>query len=81
MSARRSSITLLDERQATLDRQARRDEPTGSFSSRALMAKQGNTPGETYDAFVAALADQPGAIVIDDPLSEAAYQRLLQVLA
>jgi hypothetical protein len=45
------------------------------------MAEQGNTPGETYDAFVAALADQPDATVIDEPLSDGAYRRLLQMLA
>lgn len=80
VGARFVEITLLDERQATLDRQGRRDEPTGSFGSRALMARQGNTPGQTYDAFVAALADRPDATVIDEPLSDGAYERLLQLL-
>jgi hypothetical protein len=44
------------------------------------MARQGNTPGQTYDAFVAALADRPDATVIDEPLSDGAYERLLQLL-
>ena len=45
-----------------------RREPDGAFSSSALTEKQGNEPGDAYDAFVAALAERPDAIVIDDPL-------------
>lgn len=36
-------ITLLDEREAVLDRANRRTEPDGGFSARALVAKQGNS--------------------------------------
>jgi predicted kinase len=74
-------ITLLDERQATLDRLARREEPARSFSSRALLAKQGGSPGNAYDAFVAALAERPDAVVIRDPPSDAAYASLLELLS
>ena len=44
------------------------------------MEKQGNAPGDAYDDFVAALADRPDAVVIDDPLSDAAYASLLRLL-
>jgi predicted kinase len=73
-------FALLDSRDAVLDRLEQRDEPAGAFSARALMEKQGNAPGDAYDAFVAALRDRPGAVVIDDPLSEEAYARLLELL-
>jgi predicted kinase len=73
-------LTLLDPRDVVVARLAQRSEPAGAFSSRALMEKQGNGAGETYDAFVAALAERPDAIVIRDPLSEAAYESLLRLL-
>jgi hypothetical protein len=44
------------------------------------MEKQGNSPGDAYDAFVAALAERPDAIVIDNPLSDGAYTTLLRLL-
>ena len=37
-------------------------------------------PGDAYDAFVAALAERPDAVVIDDPLSDAAYDSLERLL-
>jgi len=74
-------IALLDPRDVVLARLERRSEPAGAFRSRALMEKQGNTPGDTYDAFVAALAERPDAIVIDDPLSESGYTTLLRLVS
>jgi len=74
-------IVLLDSREEALARLSQRSEPEGSFSSRALMEKQGNSPGDAYDAFVAALADQPDAVVLEAPLSETAYTSLLRLLA
>jgi hypothetical protein len=44
------------------------------------MEKQGEAPGDAYDAFVASLAERPHAIVINDPLSEEGYGSLLDVL-
>ncbi len=73
-------LTLMDPRDVVLRRLERRSEPQGAFSARALMEKQGNAPGDAYDAFVEALRQRPDAIVIDDPLSESAYESLLQLL-
>lgn len=73
-------FALLDPRDVVLSRLEQRDEPVGAFSSRALMEKQGNEPGDAYDAFVASLAERPDAVVIDDPLSAAAYESLLRLL-
>lgn len=73
-------FALLDPRETVLARLEQRSEPGGAFSSRALMEKQGNAPGDAYDAFVAALRDRPDAVVIHDPLSDAAYASLLQLL-
>lgn len=73
-------FALLDPREAVLERLAQRAEPTGAFSSRALMEKQGNAPGDAYDAFVAALYERPDAFVIEDPLSDAGYASLLRLL-
>jgi predicted kinase len=78
--ARFYELTLLDPREVVLARLEARSEPAGTFSSRALMEKQGNTPGDAYDAFVAALAERPEAIVIHDPLSPAAYAELTRLL-
>jgi predicted kinase len=78
--ARFHEFALLDPREVVLARFARRREPDGAFSSRALMDKQGNEPGDAYDAFVAALAERPQAVVIEDPLSESAYESLLRLL-
>jgi hypothetical protein len=44
------------------------------------MEKQGNAPGDAYDAFVAALAERPHAVVIEDPLSDSAYESLVRLL-
>ncbi|MGN6797827.1 MAG: AAA family ATPase [Gaiellaceae bacterium] len=73
-------FALLDSREVVLARLEERSEAEGGFSSRALMEKQGNEPGDAYDAFVAALAERPDAIVIGEPLSDAAYESLLRLL-
>jgi len=73
-------FALIDPREVVLARLEQRRESDGAFSSRALMEKQGNEPGDAYDAFVAALAEQPDAVVIDDPLSDGAYDALLRLL-
>jgi predicted kinase len=73
-------IALLDPREVVLARLEQRSEPAGAFSSRTLMEKQGEAPGDAYDAFVASLAERPHAIVIHDPLSEEGYGSLLDVL-
>ena len=74
-------VTLIDPRDLVLMRLERRSEPAGAFSARALMEKQGNAPGDGYDAFVAALAGRPDAVVIYDPLSEAGYETLVRLLS
>jgi predicted kinase len=74
-------FTLLDPREVVLARLEQRTEPAGAFSSRALMEKQGNAPGDTYDEFVAALAERPDAIVIHDPFSEQAYASLVTLVS
>jgi predicted kinase len=76
-----SELTLMDPREVVLARLEHRAETAGAFSARALMEKQGNAPGDAYDAFVVALADRPEAIVIHDPLSEHAYASLLERLS
>jgi hypothetical protein len=58
-------ITLLDDRAAVLTRATHRSEPNGGFSARALIAKQGNSLEEAYDAFVVALDARPEALIID----------------
>jgi len=73
-------LTLMDQRDAVLARLELRSEPAGAFSARALMERQGNTPGDAYDAFLAALAERPDAVVINDPLSEAGYETLARLL-
>jgi predicted kinase len=73
-------IALLDPREVVLARLEQRSEPAGAFSSRTLMEKQVEAPGDAYDAFVASLAERPHAIVIHDPLSEEGYGSLLDVL-
>lgn len=75
-----SELTLMDPRDVVLARLEQRSEPIGSFSARALMQRQGNAPGDGYDMFVAALAERPDAIVIQDPLSDAAYDELVRLL-
>jgi predicted kinase len=74
-------FALLDPREVVLARLAQRRDPDGTFSARALMEKQGNSPGDAYDDFVAALAERPDAIVIDDPLSDSAYTTLLRLVS
>jgi predicted kinase len=73
-------VALLDDREVVIARLQHRTEPDGVFSARALMEKQGNSPGEAYDEFVAALAERPDAIVIKDPFSDGAYASLLTLL-
>ena len=73
-------LTLMDPRDIVLARLEQRSEPVGAFSARALMARQGTTPGDAYDAFVAALAERRDAVVIHDPLSDAAYDELVHLL-
>jgi predicted kinase len=74
-------IALLDPRDVVLARLEQRSELSGAFSARALMAKQGNAPGETFDEFVAALHERPEAVVLEDPLSDAAYATLLRLIS
>jgi predicted kinase len=74
-------FALLDPREVVLARLEQRHEPEAAFSARALMEKQGNAAGDAYDDFVAALAERPDAIVIDDPLSDSAYRTLLRLLS
>ena len=74
-------LALLDPRDVVLARLEQRSEPEGAFSARALMEKQGNTPGDAYDDFVAGLAERPDAIVIDDPLCDSAYTTLLRLVS
>jgi predicted kinase len=74
-------FTLLDPREVVLARLEQRAEPVGAFSSRALMEKQGNAPGDAYDEFVAALGERPDAIVIHDPLSDTAYETLVRLVS
>lgn len=78
--ARFYEFTLLDPREVVVARFETRAESPEGFSSRALIEKIGHKPGDGYDAFVAALAERPDAVVIDDPLSDAAYSRLLRLL-
>jgi predicted kinase len=73
-------VALIDPRDVVLARLEQRSESSGGFSARALMEKQGNAPGDAYDAFVAALAERPDAVVIDDPLSDAGYESLLRLI-
>jgi predicted kinase len=74
-------FALLDPREVVLARLEQRAEPEGAFSARALMEKQGNTAGDAYDDFVAALAERPDAVVIADPLSDDAYATLLRLVS
>ena len=76
-----SELTLMDPRDVVLARLEQRAETAGAFSARALMERQGNAPGDAYDAFVAALVERPEAIVIHDPFSEQAYATLLERLS
>ena len=74
-------LTLLDERSAVLERLARRPEPPGAFSARALRERQRNTPEEDYDRFVEALRQRPDAVVIDGSSTERAYAELRRRLS
>ena len=76
-----SELTLMDPRDVVLERLEQRSEPTGAFSARALMEKQGNAPGDAYDEFAAALATRPDAIVIQDPLSDIGHETLVRLLS
>jgi predicted kinase len=70
-------ITLLAAKDAVLKRFESRSEPNGAFSARALVEKQGNSFGESYDRFVEALQDRPEAVVIAAASVEDAYASLL----
>jgi predicted kinase len=70
-------ITLLDEREAVLNRANSRAEPDGGFSARALVARQGNSLEAAYDAFVEALHARPEAAVIESSSLDEAYAELL----
>jgi predicted kinase len=74
-------LALLDPREVVLARLEQRNELESGFSARALMEKQGNAAGDAYDDFVAALAERPDAVVIDDPLSDSAYRTLLRLVS
>lgn len=73
-------LTLLGERHVALARAHARAEPTGGFSARALVAKQGNSLEEAYDRFVEALAERPDAVVIDCRSADAAYGEIVRHL-
>lgn len=73
-------ITLIDEREAVLQRARQRPEPEGGFSARALAEKQGSSLEEAYDAFVDALRVRPDALVIDASTPERAYAALLELV-
>ncbi|MGZ4314862.1 MAG: hypothetical protein ACXVRS_03395 [Gaiellaceae bacterium] len=70
-------VTLVDTKSAVLDRATARVEPTGGFSARALVAKQGNSLEDAYDRFMEALARRPGAVVIDASTIDDAYRALV----
>lgn len=74
-------ITLLDEKDAVLKRLDDRSEPSGAFSARALVERQGNSLGEAYDGFVEALQSRPDAIVIDASSFDDAYASLVRQLS
>ena len=65
-------ITLLDDRDAVLERALQRDESNG-FSARALAAQQGGSLEQAYAAFVEALGARPDAVVIDASSMDGAY--------
>jgi chloramphenicol 3-O-phosphotransferase len=73
-------VTLMDDREAVLERARRRHEPEGGFSARALAAKQGHSHDESYDLFVDALRKRPEAPVIRAASPEQAYAELVRLL-
>lgn len=73
-------ITLLDAKDAVLKRLEGRSEPSGAFSARALVEKQGSSLEEAYDRFVEALQSRPDAVVISASSTERAYAALLRQL-
>lgn len=73
-------VTLVDAKAAALDRAAGRAEPTGGFSARALVAKQGHSLEDAYDRFMEALASRPEAVVIDAASVDDAYGGLVEHL-
>lgn len=74
-------ITLLDAKDAVMRRLEARNEPSGAFSARALVEKQGSSLEEAYDRFVEALQDRPDAVVISAVTPEDAYAALLRQLS
>jgi hypothetical protein len=73
-------ITLLDAKDAVLKRLENRSEPSGAFSARALVEKQGNSLEGAYDRFVEALHERPDAVVIAAASVDEAYASLLRQL-
>lgn len=78
--ARFRELALMADRTVVLDRLSRREEPAGGFSARALAAKQGHTPGSSYEPFAAALKERPDAEVIDAASLDDAYDELVRLL-
>jgi predicted kinase len=74
-------ITLLDAKDGVLKRLESRSEPSGAFSARALVEKQGNSLEQAYDHFVEALRDRPDAVVIRATSVDEAYASLLRYLS
>jgi hypothetical protein len=74
-------IVLLDKKATVVERAMQRSEPSGGFSARALVAKQGNSLEDSYDRFVETLDGRPDAVVIDASSMDAAYAALLRHLA
>jgi predicted kinase len=73
-------ITLLDAKDAVLRRLESRSEPSGAFSARALVEKQGSSLEEAYDRSVEALQSRPDAVVISATSTDDAYAALLRQL-
>lgn len=73
-------ITLMDERDAVVERAERREVLDGGFDATALAAKQGHSLGDAYDWFAEALAARPDAVVIDAASLDGAYDELVRVL-
>ena len=72
-------ITLLDAKEVVLARLERRREPTGAFSARALVEKQGTSLEEAYDSFVEALQDRPDAVIVRATSTDDAYASLVRL--
>jgi predicted kinase len=73
-------ITLLDDKNAVLERLESRHEAEGAFSARALAAQLGTSLSEAYDRFVEVLQERPDAVVIRASPADDAYASLLRRL-